>query len=78
MKSERKFYQNNFLKDFERLWENLEKDHVTIPIQITTKMMKFLDQMMMNKNHQKTIARFVHSIVKCHQETTASLTYSMT
>ena len=59
MKFERKFYQNSFSKDFERLWENLEKDHVTTPIQITTKMMRFLDQMMMNKNHPRTIARFI-------------------
>ena len=58
MKFERKFYQNSFLKDIERRWENLEKDHVMTQIQIMMKMMRFLDQMMTNKNHQKTIARF--------------------
>ena len=58
MKFERKFYLNSFLKDIERRWENLEKDHVMTQIQIMMKMMRFLDQMMTNKNHQKTIARF--------------------
>jgi len=32
-------------------------DHVMTQIQIMTKMMKFLDQMMTNRNHQKTTAR---------------------
>jgi len=33
------------------------KDHVMTQIQIMMRMMKFLDQMMTNKNHQKIIAR---------------------
>ena len=67
MKFERKFYQNSFLKDIERRWENLEKDHVMTQIQIMMKMMKFLDQMMTNKNHQKTIARFFSKTIDCSQ-----------